>query len=67
MEAGITKQKWTEVEVMPRQLVNILEEELEDETCVPESYPDRESELSESDSFDRVGSDSDCEGDGDDY
>uniref|UniRef100_A0A0L8H5U3 Uncharacterized protein n=1 Tax=Octopus bimaculoides TaxID=37653 RepID=A0A0L8H5U3_OCTBM len=62
MEAGIMKPKWTEGEVMFRQLVDILEE-LEDET----SDPDSDSELRESDFLDRVGSDSDTESDGDDY
>ncbi|CAI9715156.1 Hypothetical predicted protein [Octopus vulgaris] len=67
MEARIMKSKWTEGEVILRQLVDILEEELEDETCASDSDPDSDSEVSESDFLDRVGSDSDTESDGDDH
>ena len=66
MENAIMMPKWTEGEVMPRQLVDILEEKLEDETCISDSDPDSDSELSESDFIDRVGLDSDTESDGDD-
>ena len=65
-EAGIMMPKWTEGEVMPRQLVDILEEELEDETCGSDFDPDSDCELSESDVLDRTGSDSDTESDDDD-
>ena len=67
IDDGIIKPEWTDGEVMPRQLVDILEEELEDETCASDSDPDSDSELSENDFLDRVGSDSDTESDGDDY
>ncbi|CAI9721786.1 Hypothetical predicted protein [Octopus vulgaris] len=53
MDNGIMKPKWTEGELMPCLLMDILEE-LEDETCVSDSDPDSDNEFSESDFLARV-------------
>lgn len=67
MKVGIMKPMWTECEVMPCQSVDILVEELEDETCASDSHPAPESELSESGFLLSVGRDSDIVSYGDDY